>query len=47
VAADFLTLEVWTVPGLVGYHVLFGMKWAAREVHIAGMTYLPNRRWME
>ena len=33
--ADFLTVEVWTMKGLVRYHVLFVMNLAKRKVHIA------------
>jgi hypothetical protein len=32
--ADFFTVEVWTLRGLVCYHVLFVMKLAQRQVRI-------------
>jgi putative transposase len=33
--ADFLTVEVWTMSGLVRYHVLFVMNLAKRKIQIA------------
>lgn len=37
-AADFFTIEVWTLGGLVTFHVLFFMELSSRRVHIAGIT---------
>ena len=45
-AADFLTVEVMTLTGLVTYHVLFVIELASRSVHIAGITTNPNEPWM-
>ena len=46
-ATDFFTVEIWTLGGIVRYHVLFVIKLAAREVHIAGIAPTPNGAWME
>jgi putative transposase len=46
-AADFFSVEVWTAMGLVRYHVLFVMRLATREVHLAGIIPEPNGRWMK
>jgi transposase InsO family protein len=46
-AADFFSAEVWTVLGLVRYHVLFVIRLATREVHIAGIVPEPNGPWMK
>jgi hypothetical protein len=46
-AADFFSLEVWTVLGLVRYHVFFVIRLATREVHIAGIIPEPPGRWMK
>ena len=46
VSTDFFTAEVWTPVGLVTYYVLFFMRVATREVHIAGITNQPNTAWM-
>ncbi len=46
-ATDFFTVEVWGLGGLVRYHVLFVIKLANREVHIAGFIPEPNGKWME
>jgi putative transposase len=45
-ATDFLTVEVWTLRGLVTYYVLFFMDMATRSVHIAGITPNPDTPWM-
>ena len=45
-AADFFNIEVWTVRGLVRYHVLFVVRLATREVHLAGIIPEPNGPWM-
>lgn len=43
----FLTVEVWTLGGLVRYHVLFVILLATRKVHIAGIIPEPNGEWMK
>ena len=45
-AADFFTVEVLTLRGLVRYVVLFVMKLKTRTVEIAGMTSQPDETWM-
>jgi putative transposase len=46
-ATDFFSVEVWTALGLVRYHVLFVIRLATREVHIAGIVPEPNGGWMK
>jgi len=46
VAADFFTVEVWSLGGLVTYYVLFLIELAKRIVHIAGITTHPAEGWM-
>jgi transposase InsO family protein len=41
-AADFFTVEVLTMAGLVRYVVLFVMKLKTRTVEIAGITHQPS-----
>lgn len=45
-AADFFTVEVLTLAGLVRYHVLFVIKLKTRKVEIAGITSAPCEAWM-
>jgi putative transposase len=45
-AADFLSVEVYTIKGLVTRYVLFFIDIASRSVHIAGITSHPDNRWM-
>src|SRR5262245_15978427 len=45
-AADFFTVEVLTVAGLIRYVVLFVMKLKTRTVEIAGITRQPDENWM-
>src|ERR1700732_788925 len=45
-AADFLSVEVYTIKGLVTYYILFFIDIASRSVHIAGITPHPDNRWM-
>ena len=45
-AADFFTVEVWCLRGLVTYYVLFVIELAKRIVHIAGITTRPNDAWI-
>ena len=46
-AADFFTVEVWTLTGLVRYSVLFVMDLSTRCVEIAGIVPEPNGEWMK
>ena len=46
-AADFLTVEVLTLGGLVRYHVLVVMDLMTRKVEIAGITSEPTGAWMK
>jgi hypothetical protein len=46
-ATDFFTTEVWTMQGLVRYHVLFVIRLATREVKVVGITPEPNGEWMK
>ncbi|MBU0553185.1 hypothetical protein KJ940_17075 [Myxococcota bacterium] len=45
-ACDFFTVEVLTAAGLVTVYVLFFIKIATRELHIAGITTNPDLSWM-
>ena len=45
-AADFFTVEVLTLRGLVRYVVFFVMKLKTRAVEIAGITCEPDGTWM-
>jgi putative transposase len=45
-ATDFLSVEVYTIKGLVTYYVLFFIDIASRSVHIAGITPHPDNRWI-
>jgi transposase InsO family protein len=45
-AADFFTVEVLTVAGVIRYVVLFVMKLKTRTVEIAGITSQPDENWM-
>jgi len=45
-AADFFTVEVLTLVGLVRYHVLFVIDIGTRRVEIAGIVPDPHGRWM-
>ncbi len=46
-ATDFLTVEVWTMKGLVTHYVLFFIHLATRKVEIGGITVHPNEAWMK
>jgi len=46
VATDFFTAEVWTLGGLMTYHVLFFLHLGSRRVQVAGVTPHPNAAWM-
>ncbi len=45
-ATDFFTVEVWTLGGLVRYHVLFVIRLATRKVQIVGIIPEPHGDWM-
>jgi transposase InsO family protein len=45
-AADFFTVELLTMGGLVRYVVFFVMKLKTRVVEIAGITSQPDEAWM-
>ena len=45
-AADFFTVEVLTMRGLVRYVVFFVMKLKTRRVAIGGITHQPDEDWM-
>ena len=45
-AADFFTVEVLTMRGLIRYVVFFVMKLKTRAVTIAGITREPDEIWM-
>jgi len=45
-AADFFSVKVWTMRGLVTFHVLFVVRLATRKVHVAGIAARPDGRWM-
>jgi len=45
--ADFFTVEVLTLRGLVTYYVLFFIHLESRRISIAGMTRHPDQEWME
>ncbi len=46
-AADFFTVEVMTLRGLVGHWVLVVMDLRSRRVEIAGITCEPSGAWMK
>ena len=46
-AADFFTVEIWTLAGLTRYHVLFFIKLSNRRVHVAGIAEYPYAAWMQ
>jgi hypothetical protein len=45
-AADFFSVEVLTVGGLVRYLVLFVIEPKTRRIHIAGITSRADGEWM-
>jgi hypothetical protein len=45
-ATDFLSVEVFTIKGLVTHYVLFFIDIASRSVHIGGVTSHPDDSWM-
>jgi putative transposase len=45
-AADFFTVEVWGLRGLVTFYVFFVIELETRKIEIAGITPAPNEAWM-
>ena len=45
--ADFFTVEILTLKGLVTYHVLFFIQLESRRICVAGMTSCPDADWMD
>ena len=45
-AADFFTVEVLSLAGLVRYHVFIVIELATRRGHLAGVVHEPGERWM-
>ena len=45
-AADFFTVEVWGLRGLVTFYVLLVIELSTRRVYFAGATPNPNTAWM-
>ena len=45
-AGDFVSVEIWTMRGLVTQYVLFVITLSDRMVHIAGITTRPDEAWM-
>jgi putative transposase len=45
-AADFFTVEVWGLRGLVTCYVFFVIELATRRIEIAGITPGPSEAWM-
>src|SRR5205814_2026207 len=45
-ATESLSVEVYTIKGLVTYYILFFIDIAFRTVHIAGITPHPDNQWM-
>jgi len=46
-AADFFTVEVLSLFGLVRYHVFFVIELSTRRVHLAGIIHRPTDAWMK
>jgi hypothetical protein len=46
-SADFFTVEVLTLRGLVTYYVLFFIHLESRRISVAGIIRHPNQEWME
>jgi len=45
-AADFFTIEVWGLRGLVTFYVFFVIELETRKIEIGGITPGPNETWM-
>jgi len=46
-AADFFTVEILSLFGLVRYHVFFVVELSTRRVHLAGIAHRPTDAWMK
>jgi hypothetical protein len=46
-AADFFTVEVWTLKGLQRFMILFFIELSSRRVQLGGVAKCPNGLWME
>ena len=46
-AADFFTIEIWTLLGLTRYLGFFVIELATRRVEIAGLHRNPDGAWMD
>ncbi len=46
-AADFFTVEVWSLTGLVRYSVLLVIELSSRRVEIVGIVPEPHGEWMK
>jgi len=46
-AADFFTVEVWKLGGLVTFYILFVIDLSTRKVHLAGITHTPNKSFVK
>ncbi len=46
-AANFFTVEVWTLGGLVTFYILFVIELSTRRVHLAGITPNPDESFMK
>ncbi|MHC4944162.1 MAG: integrase core domain-containing protein [Planctomycetota bacterium] len=47
VAADFFTVEAWTLGGLVTFYILFVIELSTRKVHLAGITHSPYKYFLK
>ncbi|MFL6605085.1 MAG: integrase core domain-containing protein [Steroidobacteraceae bacterium] len=45
-ATDFLSVEVFTLEGLITPYILLFVDIASRSVHVAGITRHPDNAWM-
>ena len=45
-ALDFLTVELWTLLGLITYYVLLAMEIGKRRIEIVGITPCPGEAFM-
>jgi len=45
--ADFFTVEILTLVGLLRYYVFFVIHIETRRVNIAGISHQPHDRWMQ
>jgi putative transposase len=45
-ATDFLSVEVFTIKGLITQYILFFIDIASRSIHVAGITPHPDNSWM-